>query len=145
MRSLAAVAMTRYGPHDPSTAPTETPAGLPLHPDVVRQREQLNQLAHGTPVPTKAAAGSRSGGKVTDAEWDIFKDAVRSVAVDGLVRANDVRPLIRGRIFHKHIGGCYGRAKDEGLLVRLSSERSADVEGRNTHHDSGVFRLGAAA
>lgn len=48
--------VTRYGQHDPGTAPTSVTVGrpgpyqgtevVPLHPAIIRQRRRLNQLAH---------------------------------------------------------------------------------------------------
>ncbi|HEY0889434.1 MAG TPA: hypothetical protein VGE38_07480 [Nocardioides sp.] len=78
-------------------------------------------------------------------EWSVFVSALRQAAVGGVVRWNDVRPIIRGRIFHKHIGSLVKKAKAQGLLVEIKRESSADAVGRNTHHDSGVYRLRGAA
>jgi hypothetical protein len=80
-------------------------------------------------------------------EWAIFLDALRHAARDGDIHQKDVRPLIRGRIQHKHIGQLYRRAKKEGVLTQVGKEPSKDFQGRNTHHDSPVYalRLGGAA
>ena len=74
-------------------------------------------------------------------EWAAFVAALRSAAVDGIVHQSAVRPLIRGRIYHKHIGQLYSRARREGLLTPVGEEPSKDVAGRNTHHRSPVYRL----
>lgn len=79
-------------------------------------------------------------------EWSTFTAALRQVVrPDGTVHANDVRPIIRGRVYHKRIGRFYKRAKDEGLLTLVEREPSSDTSGRNTHHDASVYRLGRAA
>ena len=97
------------------------------------------------PTCTPATPDQGKAGAAGANEWSVFVAAVRQVVrPDGTVRANDVRPLIRGRIFHKRIGGYYNRAVNEGLLERLGYEDSADTQGRNTHHGSGVFRLRGA-
>lgn len=79
---------------------------------------------------------------VAPSEWDIFTSAVRSAAVGGVVHQRDVRPLIRGRILPKHIGGYYRRAKAEGLLVDTGDrEPSDDFVGRNADKLDRVYRL----
>ena len=74
-------------------------------------------------------------------EWRVFVDALRRAAKDGEVHQDDVRALIRGRIYHKHIGQLYARARRDGVLVPLRKEQSGDKEGRNTHHASPVYEL----
>ena len=78
-------------------------------------------------------------------EWTEFLHVLREVAVDGIVHQRDVRPKVRGRIYHKHIGQMYARAKREGVLVQIGKEPSGDREGRNEHHDSPVYKLRGAA
>lgn len=78
-------------------------------------------------------------------EWTTFLTVLREVAVDGVVHQKDVRPKIRGRIYHKHIGQLYKRARNEGVLVQIDKEPSGDVVGKNTHHDSPVYQLRGAA
>ena len=81
-------------------------------------------------------------------EWTLFRAALRQAvteANDGRVHQHLVRPLIRGRIEPKRIGQQYTRAKREGLLVQVDKEPSKDSAGRNTHHDSPVYELRAAA
>ena len=92
-------------------------------------------------VEAKAAARSA----VTDAERSIFVAAVRDAARGGIVRQNDVRDDIRGRIFHKHVGPLWVWAQSSGLLVEVEREQSTDTTGRNAHHDSGVYQLRSAA
>ena len=79
--------------------------------------------------------------KIPEAERAIFVAALRQAARGVMVRQNDVRPLIRGRIFHKHIGPLWTWAQACGLLVEVRRERSADTDGRNAHHDSGIYEL----
>jgi len=92
----------------------------------------------------RAAEQSKRQAAADGNEWSLFIVALRQAARDGIVHQNDVRPLIRGRIYHKHIGPLYTRAKAAGVLVELHREQSEDGIGRNTHHASGVYRLGAA-
>lgn len=80
-----------------------------------------------------------------DDEWHIFTAALRQAAVNGVVHQDKVRPLIRGRVYHKHVGQFYARARREGLLTLLTEEQSKDHEGRNTHHKSPVYELRSAA
>lgn len=83
----------------------------------------------------------RRESKIPAAERELFVAAIRQVARGGLVRQNDVRPLVRGRIFHKHIGSLWTWAVASGLLEQIEREQSSDVASRNTHHNSGVYRL----
>lgn len=78
-------------------------------------------------------------------EWSIFTAALRQAAVNGVVHQDKVRPLIKGRVFHKHVGQFYARARREGLLTLLTEEQSKDHAGRNTHHKSPVYELRSAA
>lgn len=80
-----------------------------------------------------------------ESEWSIFVRALHKVVRDGEVHQRDVRPLIRGQINPKHIGGCYTRAKREGLLREIRREPSNDVAGRNTNKWEPVYELRSAA
>lgn len=91
------------------------------------------------------ARATQPASKIPDHERALFVSAVRQVARGGVVRQNDVRPLVRGRIYHKHIGALWSWAVASGLLTELDREQSNDSAGRNTHHDAGVYHLGAAA
>jgi len=105
------------------------------------------------PSPLAAAHAARDAGmaraattsKIPDHERELFVSAVRQVARNGVVRQNDVRPLVRGRIYHKHIGALWSWAVTSGLLAELDREQSNDTTGRNTHHNAGVYRLTGAA
>lgn len=80
-------------------------------------------------------------------EWALFVAALRqaaSASSDGRVHQHHVRPLIRGRVFHKHVGQLYARAKREGVLRPVDEEQSKDSAGRNTHHKSPVYELRSA-
>ncbi len=67
---------------------------------------------------TCAPVAPEPTGAITAEEWAVFTSALRTAAVDGLISQTDMRPLIRGRIFHKHIGLAYRRAKESGLIER---------------------------
>lgn len=81
-------------------------------------------------------------------EREVFLAACRQVTrPDGTIHANDLRPILRGRIFHKRIGQLYRELAPRdgrGPLVRLGSEDSTDTTGRNTHHGSAVLRWATA-
>lgn len=143
--------MTRtYGPHSPATAPTTVTVGYgareheePLHPALVRQRQQVNALAcgaHVAPQPRDATLGA-----ITPEEWACFTAALRAaVDADGLVSQTRVRPLIQ-TIPHKHRGQLYRRARREGLLVEVGREDSTDHAGRNEDKSQRLYRLRDAA
>lgn len=81
-------------------------------------------------------------------EWSVFTTAIRAAAAssaDGLVHQRDVRPRVRGRIEPKHIGRCYTRAIQEGLLVRAGHEESDDVAGKNAGRLEPRYELRTAA
>lgn len=88
-------------------------------------------------------------GMVTPTEWAVFVAAVKAVArPDRTVHQCDMRPLIRGRIEHKHIAQCYRTAKSKvvGLLVDTKErEESDDAIGRNTDKLDRIYSLGRAA
>lgn len=76
-------------------------------------------------------------------EWDRFVRVLRTVAAehDGTVDWTHVRPLLRGRIYHKHIGQLTGRAKRAGLLIEAGVHRSRDELGKNAGRYEPVYRL----
>lgn len=80
-------------------------------------------------------------------EWAIFSRALRSVVrADGTVHVNDVRPLVRGRIPAKHIGGLWRRAKTLGLVRDTGRwEESTDERGRNSDKLARIYEWSAAA
>lgn len=78
-------------------------------------------------------------------EYAIFKAAVMSAAVNGVVHQAAVRPIIRGRIEPNRIGGCYRRARAEGLLVEIDHERSDDHIGKNAGRMEPRYELRSAA
>lgn len=80
-------------------------------------------------------------------EWAIFVRALRSVVRDdGSIHQRDVRPLIRGRIEPKHIGGLYVRARKGGLIRDTRrKEPSGDHAGRNGDKESRVYEWTGAA
>lgn len=95
---------------------------------------------HAAIAERDAGKSSRPKSKIPEAERALFVAALRQAARNGLVRQNDVRPLVRGRIYHKHIGSLWTWALACGLVAELDREPSTDAAGRNTHHDSGIYR-----
>jgi hypothetical protein len=78
------------------------------------------------------ALGSSTG--TADAEWDLYVDALATVAARhaGLISQNELRPLVRGRIAPKRLGAFMHRAMKRGLIRRTGEwEVSTDHEGRN--------------
>ena len=113
----------------------------PIHPALIRQREQLNAIATG-----KASTLAAVSAAAPEDEWQVFVAAVRQVAVDGLVHQCDMRPLLRGRVAPKHVGQLYRRARAEGLLRDTGDrEPSNDVAGGNADKLDRIYALGAAA
>lgn len=79
-------------------------------------------------------------------EWAVFRSALLSAAVNGVVHQAAVRPLIRGKVAPKHIGTMYRRAKAEGLLCDTGErEPSNDRAGRNLDKLDRVYALAGAA
>lgn len=74
-------------------------------------------------------------------EWAIFLGALRQAAVDGVVHQSAMRPLLRGRIEPKHIGGQYKQAIRQGLIREINREQSNDEVGRNTNKWEPVYAL----
>lgn len=83
-----------------------------------------------------------------DHEWRTFTDALVRVAHShaGQVDQNHVRPLIRGKVAPKRIGGFYRRACLEGLIEATPDwSISEDVEGRNAGRPMRCYVLGVSA
>lgn len=76
-------------------------------------------------------------------EWQVFVRVLKSVKrPDGTIHPGDVRPLIRGRIEHKHIGQLYRRAVGEKILEFTGRrEPSNDTVGRNTDKLDRIYIL----
>lgn len=76
-----------------------------------------------------------------DHEWSIFTEALVTASLfDGIVRPNDLRPLIRGRVAPKRIGAFVNRALAEGLIVwRGEWQVSDDSQGRNAGRPAKVY------
>lgn len=86
--------MTRYGPHSPATAPSTTRDGLDLHPDIIEQRRQLNDIAAGVAVPSKAAVLASVNAAASDDDKARIDAAILSVARrGGVFSANDFRDM----------------------------------------------------
>lgn len=88
-----------------------------------------------------ASQGCRCPGS----DWDVFVRALKDCAKNGVVHQNDVRPRLRGRINPKTIGPLYVKAQREGFMTQIGKEPSRDTQGRNTHHESGIYELRSAA
>lgn len=74
-------------------------------------------------------------------EWSIFTAALKQAArADGLIHQTDVRPLIQ-RIYHKHRGPMYTKARHLGLIEFVGKEDSTDRAGKNTDKEQRVYRL----
>lgn len=124
----------RYGPHRPEDAPTHTRTqngdGAPLHPDLIRQRVELNTLAHGGRLPGKAAVLAAVNDAADPDVKARIDAAIRRVAArGGVFSANDVRPLIpdvRGGV----VGARFNAAARSGLIVRVGYVASSKG---NTH------------
>lgn len=93
----------------------------------------------------KARRGTRATVVPRDDVWALFVAALHQAARGGVVRQNDVRPLIRGRINPKTIGRLYSRAKREGLLVEAGFDESRDHEGKNAGRLEPKYELRDAA
>lgn len=78
-------------------------------------------------------------------EWAYFLGVIRKVAAEhnGRVDWTHVRPQLRGRVQHKHIGQLTRRAKHLGLLVAEKYQPSQDDVGKNTGRLEPVYRLTA--
>lgn len=63
----------------------------------------------------------------------------------GQVSANDVRPLLPPWVLPQRVGAVFVAMKSAGELERVGKVPSDDSEGRNTHHDHGLWRLRAGA
>lgn len=77
-----------------------------------------------------------------DLEWGIFTEALVTASLfDGIVRPNDLRPLLRGKVAPKRIGAFVNKALSEGLLVATDDwQISDDSEGRNAGRPARVYR-----
>lgn len=75
-------------------------------------------------------------------EWDVMVSALRTVAAEhnGTVDWTHVRPLIKGRIQHKHVGQLTKRAKRLGLIAECEIRRSRDFAGKNAGRPEPVYK-----
>ena len=68
--------------------------------------------------------------------------AARRARVDGIVRPNSVRPLVRGVVDPRRVGAFYSRACAQGLLVATGDwQTSDDTAGRNGGKPSRTYRF----
>jgi hypothetical protein len=78
-----------------------------------------------------------------DAEWSLFVEALRVVAIGpgGRIGPNELRPLIRGKVAPRRIGAFTNRALSLGLVAYTGEwEVSDDTEGRNRGKPARVMR-----
>lgn len=142
--------MTRhqYGPHDPSTVPTTVEVGrpgryqgterVPVHPAIVRQREQLNNLAAG--IALKAEGQQRALDAHPDDRARV-EAAIRRLAATGKpFSANDARSLhgVRGGV----VGATFTALCKAEVIRPIGDEVSTD---RGTHGKTVAIYIGVAA
>jgi hypothetical protein len=78
------------------------------------------------------ALGSSTG--TADAEWDLYVDALATVAARhaGLIFPNELRQMVRGKVAPKRLGALTHRALKRGIVRRTGDwQTSDDHEGRN--------------
>lgn len=85
----------------------------------------------------------RDGGHVSaDHEWLAFLAALDAAVDNGLIRPNDLRPRLRGKVAPRRIGAFTNRALKQGLIEYTGQwEVSDDREGRNAGRPARVMRL----
>lgn len=78
-----------------------------------------------------------------DREWIVYVNALTILAETyGVIRPNDLRPLLRNHVAPRRIGAFTLRAKAEGLIVDTGEwQTSDDAEGRNAGKPCRVYRL----
>lgn len=81
-----------------------------------------------------------------DYEWQLFREALITASLfDGIVRQNDMRPMIAGRIASRRVGPLYRKACLEGLIVPTGDyEISDDAHGRNVGKPCRSYRRTSA-
>lgn len=82
----------------------------------------------------------------TDHEWTIFREALITASLfDGIVRPNDMRPMLAGRVAPRRIGSFYRKACLEGLIVATDEwQTSDDSHGRNVGKPCRIYRRTSA-
>lgn len=101
------------------------------------QGDLLELIALGTPQGT------------ADREWDTFVWSLQAVAEthdDGVIRPNELRPLVRDHVAPRRIGAFTNRALSQGLVEYTGDwQVSDDHAGRNGGKPARVMRwLGRA-
>jgi hypothetical protein len=79
------------------------------------------------------ALGSSTG--TADAEWDLYVDALATVAARraGLIFPNELRPMVRGKVAPRRIGALMNRALKRGIVRRTGDwQVSDDHAGKNS-------------
>jgi len=76
-----------------------------------------------------------------DHEWRLFVSALEAAVDNGLVRPNDLRPRLRGRVAPRRIGAYTNRALKLGLVAYTGDwQVSDDHEGKNAGKPARVMR-----
>jgi hypothetical protein len=75
-------------------------------------------------------------------EWEIFTEAIVTASLfDGIVRPNDLRPMLAGRVAPRRIGAFTNRALAQGLIEwRGEWQVSDDKHGRNVGKPAKQYR-----
>ena len=81
-----------------------------------------------------------------DHEWAIFTEAIVTASLfDGIVRPNELRPMLAGRVAPRRIGGFTNRALAEGLIEwRGDWQTSDDKRGRNAGRPAKIYHRPSA-
>lgn len=74
-------------------------------------------------------------------EWGIFVTALMVAAgSDGMVRPNDMRPMLAGRVAPRRVGSFYRKACLEGLIAPTDKwQTSDDAHGRNVGKPARIY------
>lgn len=107
---------------------TAIPAWEPVDSDT---HDLLSLVAAGSPSLPAA-----------DEEWQLYVAALKQCRdEDGLIRPNDLRPLVRGRIAPRRISAFCNAAVAADLIVFADQwQVSDDHEGRNSGKPCRIYR-----
>ena len=87
------------------------------------------------------AQGSATG--TADAEWDLYVEALRTVAIQhaGDIEPNALRKRVRGAVAPKRLGAFISRALARDLIAPTDRwQVSDDTEGRNAGRPARIYR-----
>lgn len=75
-------------------------------------------------------------------EWDHFRACLITASLfDGVVRPNDMRPMLAGKVAPRRVGSFYRKACLEGLIVATDEwQTSDDAHGRNVGKPARIYR-----